>query len=379
MIKQDRLVKEFIKLCKIDSVSKREAKIMKHLAKEFKKLGLKPTFDKAQKKFGGEVGNLFIEVPGSIKSAPKVLLNAHVDTVVPGRGVKPRIKKGVIYSDGTTILGADDKTGVVAIVEVIRALKENDIPHGDLQIVFTVAEEIGLCGSKALDQRKLDADLGFVLDGGRVHVIVNRAPSQNNIKATIIGKESHAGVHPEEGISSIQAASCAISKMKLGRIDKETTANIGIIKGGTARNIVPKEVELTGEARSHKFSKLRKQTQHMRKALRKACSKFKAKLKLNIKQLYRSFTVKKGKKPIEIAKNAAKIVGIKPKIAPTGGGSDANIFNAAGIPSVIIGVGARNLHTTREKVAIKDLVKGTSFLLQIILEAAQWKALKKKR
>ncbi|MBU0687429.1 MAG: M20/M25/M40 family metallo-hydrolase [Candidatus Margulisbacteria bacterium] len=375
---QNRLKNQFLKLVKIDSISKHEANIMGYLVSEFSKLGLRATFDQAGKYFDGEIGNLFVSIPGKVKSAPKLLLNAHVDTVTHSKKIKPIIKRGVIYSDGTTILGADDKAGVVAIMELVRCLKENNIPHGDIHIVLTVAEEIGLHGSKAIDHKKLKADFGFVLDGGRVNGIVNQAPSQDNIVAKIHGRAAHAGTHPEDGISSIKVASSAIAKMKLGRIDFETTANIGLIKGGKATNIVPDLVEIKGEARSHNAKKLKKQMRHMTSELSRACSKAGAKLNVKVSSEYRSFKVGENQEVMQLAKKAAKSIGIQPITKPTGGGSDANIFNASGIPSVIIGLGARNLHTIKENIPIQDLVRGTELLLQIVKEAAQWTVSKKK-
>ncbi len=177
-------------------------------------------------------------VKGKIKGGPVILLNAHLDTVNPGKGIKPKIQGGRIKTDGTTILGADDKAGVAVILELLRTLKEKKISHCDLRIVFTVAEEIGLLGAKLLKPKDIEADIGYTLDGGQVDKIIHKAPTQYNLQAEIIGRAAHAGVHPERGINAIKIASQAISRMKLGRIDRETTANIGTYysrAGGTKR------------------------------------------------------------------------------------------------------------------------------------------------
>jgi len=366
MIKKERLKKGFLSLVKINSTSLKEGRIVKYLNSELKRLGLKTRIDNAGAKIGGVSGNLIGFLKGNVKNRDIILLNAHVDTVSSSVNIKPKISRGVIRSDGRTILGADDKAGVAAILEVLRVLKERKIPHGDIQVIFTVAEEIGLLGAKALSRRLLKADFGFSIDGGDVPIVLNKAPSQDNISATVIGKAAHAGVHPEKGINSIKVTSHAIAAMKLGRIDKETTANIGIIKGGQATNIIPEEVEIKGEARSHSLRKLKAQVKHMKTKLKKACRKYKAKLKIKVSPAYRSFNVSRRHRVLKIAVNAARSLGIKPKIKSTGGGSDANIFNRLGISTIILGVGASGVHTNRERIRIDDMVKGARVILEAI-------------
>jgi tripeptide aminopeptidase len=371
MIKETNLKQQFLELVKIDSPSLAEGEIMRYLAQWFRARGWKAQIDDAGKKNGGQSGNLIVKIPGTVKNAPAVLLNAHVDTVVIGKGVKPRIQGDVIYSDGTTALGADDKAGVVAILEVLDCLRNQRIPHGDLWVVLTVAEEIGLKGAKALDMKKLKADFGYVLDGGSVNVIHNQAPFQNNIEAHILGRAAHAGTHPEKGISAIKVAAHAIARMQLGRIDHETTANIGLIKGGTATNIVAERVEMKGEARSRNFKKLNRQTQHLCRSISLVCKQHRAEYKCKVSLAYRAFKVDRQETVLVLAENAARRLKMKPIIRPTGGGSDANIFNEQGIPTVVLGVGARQIHSSKEKIALKDLVRGSNFLLQIIKEAAR--------
>ena len=369
MIDQKRLLERFIRYVKVDSLSKQEGRFAKLIKRELRGLGLPCREDKAGKRLPGQSGNLFTAIKGNVRGIPRILFNAHLDTVGPGRGIRPRIRKGVITSDGSTILGADNKAGVAVIMEIIRIIKEKKLPHGDIDIIFTVAEEMGLCGSKFIDKAFMNADLGYVLDGGDVDEIINKAPSQDSLDARIIGRAAHAGVHPEQGINAIKVASDAISRMRLGRIDKETTANIGIIKGGEATNIVPETVEIRGEARSHSRKKLARQVSHMKKALISACRRYKAKLECRISSAYRSFEIPLGHKALTIAKLAAAASGIRPKIKATGGGSDANIFNGLGVPCVIIGVGADNVHTKKENIKIKEMAKGAQFVLNIINES----------
>jgi tripeptide aminopeptidase len=219
MIKRRRILESFLKMVKIDSPSKRERRMVDHVKSELRKLGLRAREDGAHRRFGGEAGNVWAVLKGNMRLAPKLLLNAHVDTVAPGIGVKPRIKGAYVVSDGKTILGADNKAGVAVILEVLRNLKKEKVPHGDIVILFSVAEEIGLYGVKNIKKSWLKADMGLTLDGGDVHEIISQAPSQDNLRIEITGRAAHAGVRPEEGVSAIKVASLAISEMKLGRID----------------------------------------------------------------------------------------------------------------------------------------------------------------
>jgi tripeptide aminopeptidase len=267
---------------------------------------------------------------------------------------------------------------VAALLEALRTIKEKKLGHPSLRIIFTVAEEIGLTGAKALPDKVLKADYGLVVDGGDIHEIINQAPSQYSLDATVIGRSAHAGIHPEEGINAIKIAGAAIAGMKLGRIYKETTANIGLIKGGTATNIVPEEVVIRGEARSHNTGKLKRQVEQMERALFKACRQHRARLKLRVERTYKSFAVEKSHKLVVLTAAVMKSARIKYVIKKTGGGSDANIFNERGIPTIIVGVGADSVHTTKENLCLKDFVQGTENILTIILGAASWENSKKK-
>ncbi|MFH1347416.1 MAG: M20/M25/M40 family metallo-hydrolase, partial [Candidatus Margulisiibacteriota bacterium] len=333
---------------------------------ELKALGLKPY--EAGRPKDGQVGNLVVDLPGK---GPRILLNAHVDTVGPGKNIKPVERDGFIFASGKTILGADDKSGVAAILEVLRTLKQKKLAHPALRVIFTVAEEIGLLGALALPKRILSGDFCITLDHGNVAEIIYKAPSQQNIIATVKGKSAHAGIHPEHGINAIKIAAEAIARMKFGRIDKETTSNIGVIKGGKATNVVPDRVEIRGEARSHDPKKLQKQIDHMRQVFTRTCAKRGAKLKFEVGEMYKSFEIKKSAAVIRIAVSAVKASGIKPVLKQTGGGSDANIFNAAGIPTVIMGTGMQHVHTTAERLSIKNLTKGAEVVLNLIVERAQ--------
>lgn len=368
-----RPLKTFLELVKIASPSLKERAVAIYVTRTLKKLGLKVDEDKAGTAIGGESGNIRAVIKGNKAGARSVLLNAHIDTVKPCDHVKPVIKGGYVYSDGTTILGADNKAGVAVMLEAARILKGSKMPHGDVILLFTVAEEIGLLGARHAGKSSLRAPLGFVLDGGDVFEIINQAPSQDSIWAEVIGRSAHAGVRPEDGINAIKVASEAISRMKLGRIDPETTANIGVIEGGIATNIIPEKVVLKGEARSHSLKKLKKQVAHMLECFKKACKKHGARLKFDVTREYDSFLVENSSLAVKLAVNSAKKIGIRPIVKRTGGGSDANIFNGAGLPAVILGVGADRVHTKSERLSIKQLGQGVKFILEIIKGAADGK------
>lgn len=291
MVNKERMVEEFLQLVCIDSISKSERKMADTLTTKLEEMGYEVFEDDAGSKIGGNAGNLICTVKGN-KEVPVILLSSHMDTVVPGIGKKPIIQDGYIRSDGKTVLGGDDVAGLECIMEVLRVIQEEKLEHGDIQVVFSVSEEGGLMGSRHLDYSKIYAKYGFVLDGGGPAggVAVN-APSHNKVYATIKGKASHAGVEPEKGINAIQVAAAAISQMKLGRIDEETTANIGIINGGLATNIVCETVELKGEARSRNSEKLEKQTLHMKECFEKAAEQFGASVDVEINLEYSSYNI----------------------------------------------------------------------------------------
>jgi tripeptide aminopeptidase len=270
MINQDRLVEEFLELVQVDSETKYEAEIAKVLKEKFSALGLNLLEDDTAEKTGHGAGNLIVTLDGTKDGVDSIYFTSHMDTVVPGKGVKPSIQDGYIMTDGTTILGADDKAGLAAMLESIRVLKENNIAHGKIEFVITAGEESGLVGAKALDPSLMTAKFGYALDSdGKVGNIIVAAPTQAKVKATLYGKTAHAGVAPERGVSAITMAAKAVAKMPLGRIDEETTANIGRFEGGTQTNIVADRVDILAEARSLVPEKMEAQVAKMKDAFEK--------------------------------------------------------------------------------------------------------------
>lgn len=366
MINEKRILEKFLEYVQIDSPTKEELEFAKVLMKDLEQLGFEVEMDNAGEKVGSNSGNVIGRLKGTTDSEA-VLLTAHMDTVSPGRGIKPVIKDGVVYSDGTTILGGDDKAGIAAILEGIKTIKENDIPHGDIEVIFTIFEEGGLYGVKGLDFSKIKSKEIFVFDsGGRPGEVIVQGPAQNKLNFKFIGKTAHAGVVPETGISSISIAAEAISNMKLLRIDEETTANIGIISGGEATNIVAERTNVVAEARSLDNKKLEDQTNHMIKCAKDAAEKFGGEVEMEIDNIYEAFLVEKDAEIIKKIKQACKELDFKVETKSSGGGSDTNVWNKHGFSAINLGVGMENPHTVEECIAIEDLENSARLVIEII-------------
>lgn len=367
MINRKRLLDEFLELIRIDSPSKNEREIANLLKSRLESMGLEVTEDNAGESICGNCGNVFAYLKGNLPKAPTVLLSAHMDTVDPCLGIEPVLHEGIITSANSTILGADDKSGIAPILEALRTILENSVPHGGIQVVFSVAEEGGLNGVKNLDRTLLKADLGFVFDcvGGPGEIIL-AAPGQDRLNVTISGKSAHAGFAPEEGICSIVVASKAISSMSTGRIDEETTANIGTIQGGRATNIVADSVEITCEARSRDLEKLESQTGQMCGAFKRCAEEMGAVADIEVIRLYDPFTLTEESQVAVIASQAAKSVGLEVRYGPTGGGSDANYYNRYGVPCVVLATGMQKPHTMEESIEEEDLYRTAELIVEII-------------
>lgn len=361
MIDKDRLVNTFLELVRIDSPSGHEKAIGRDLMARLKALGLAATQD--------ATGNLIARLDGAGKGqddAP-LLLSAHMDTVGDDTGIRPVIENGVIRSDGATILGGDDKSGVAIILEVLQVLIEEGLAHLPLEVVFTVGEECGLVGVKGLELSRLRAREGIVLDmGGPIGTVIVSAPYQDRLSVTVHGRAAHAGAEPEKGINAIRVAAEAIAAMPLGRIDEETTANVGVIRGGVATNIVPDEVELHCEARSRVEARLIAQTQAMRAALEEAAARHQATLDIEQERSYDGFNLSPETPIVKRAVEAIEAMGLEPLCQPTGGGSDANVLTARGVAAINLSTGMAQVHTVNECIAIADMAQSAELLLHII-------------
>jgi tripeptide aminopeptidase len=364
LINQQRLLQTFLDLVRIDSPSNYEAEIGRDLDARLQALGLQTEMD--------AVGNLVGRTPAGQGSGDWLLLSAHMDTVGVDRGIKPVIRDGVVYSDGTTILGADDKSGVAAALEVLTVLREHNLPHPPLEVVISVGEELGLYGARHLDTSRLRARYGIVLDsGGPIGNVVVSAPSQDNIRLTVHGVSAHAGAEPEKGINAIRVAAEAIAAMPLGRIDAETTCNVGIIEGGTARNIVPDRVKVIGEARSRDNAKLEALTARIVQAFQDAANRHGARLEADVTRTYSTYRLAEDEPIVQAVAGAAQTLGHDVKLRASGGGTDGNIYTAASIPCVVISTGMAEVHTPNEHIAIADMVAGAELLLAAVQRLAE--------
>jgi tripeptide aminopeptidase len=356
MINQDRLLHTFLDLVRIDNPSGEEAAIAAHVRGLLEALGLNVEAD--------NLHNLLARVPG--EGAP-LLLNAHMDSVAPCRGVRPVVADGIVRSSGDTVLGADDLAGVAAIIEGVRAGLERGRPQRAAEILFTVQEEVGLLGAAAFDTSKLRAREGFTLDsGGDFGGITLGAPSQDSLHAVVLGRAAHAGVAPEQGVSAIVVAGRALAAMPLGRIDHETTANIGIIKGGEATNIVPAQVELWGEARSHNPDTLAAQVRAMISALEEAARAQGADVRVEVTHKYDSYRLSEDLPVVQQAVAALRSMGVEPRFEISGGGSDVNIFTQRGLSIANISVGYRAIHSTGEYIAVADIERAAELVARLL-------------
>ncbi len=375
MINQERIKNLLLELVQIDSISRKERDVAERIKKYCEEMGAQVEIDDAGAKVGGNSGNVIARFAGTLPAAEPIMMSAHMDTVVPGEGVRPIIEGDIIRSDGTTVLGGDDKSGCAVIIETIRCLQEQNIPHAPIEAVFSICEEVGLLGAKHVDVSKLKAKYGLVFDSDDPGFLFTKGPSANHMEFRIYGLESHAGVAPEEGISAIKIAAEAISAMKLGRIDHETTANIGVIEGGKATNIVTNFVLLRGEARSLDDDKLEAQTAHMVKCFEDAAAKYevtvanvttKGRVEADVTREYYAMDVPESSRVVQLVYQAAARLGQKVEVMASGGGCDANIFNKRGIECANFGTGMRAIHTVKEWLDVKDMYASAEMTLEIL-------------
>ena len=375
MINLERMRQTFLDLVQIDSHSRHERRVAEYLKRRCEALGAEVEIDDAGEKVGGDTGNLIARFRGTVRDAPPFLFSSHMDTVTPGEGIRPIVEGDIIRSDGRTILGSDDKSGIAIILETIQTLRERAIPHPDIEVVFSICEEIGLLGAKHLDEKRLRARLGIVFDAEDPNEIFTRGPSGNHIEFRIHGLEAHAGIAPEQGISAIKIAAEAIAAMRLGRIDEETTANIGQIEGGRATNIIPNLVTLKGEARSLDERKLEEQTRHMVECVHRAAERYevtldgktiRARVEETIERNYPALNVPDDARLVQLIKRAAERLGRQVKTVASGGGSDANFLNGKGIECVVVGTGMRAIHTVNEWIDLKDMRAAAELAIEVI-------------
>jgi tripeptide aminopeptidase len=354
------IVDTFCELVRIDSESGEEEAVIAHLSKLFEEeLNAECTRD--------GYGNLIARVAGkdSTETRP-IMLGAHADTVKPGIGIEPVVKDGVIRSAGETILGADDKAGIAEIFEAVRTAERRP----PVEIVITRSEEIGLLGAKNIDLSMLKSELGFILDGEEPDTIVIGGPTHVSLDIDITGKAAHAGMEPEKGISAIRVAAEAIAAMPEGRLDEESTANVGTIHGGMIRNGVPEKVKIQAECRSLDDDKCMRQSQIMQNAFKSAADRAGATIDINENIEYTASKLPEDSPGIELARSAISAAGLTPRILVITGGTDALVLTGRGLPSVVMGYGGRGAHTTGEYIEVAVLRRAAEIVQQLLYAAA---------
>lgn len=377
-VNRERIAEHFTTLCEIESPSRKEKKVSEYLQKQFQQLGAdKISIDQSASKTGSETGNLFITLNGNNKWDTSLFFCCHMDTVEPANGVRVIRNGDVFRSKGDTILGADDKSGIASLIELITLLNENSITHCPIEMVFTTCEEIGLLGAKSLDRSMILSKYGYALDSTMNGKVVTGAPAANRININITGKAAHSGSSPESGINALSIAADAITRIKLGRIDEISTANFGLIQGGTASNIVPEQVSIVGEVRSHSPEMLAKYTQNIQIIFKKVVenwpdcengSSHRPTLDIEIEEDFPVMSLDKEEEVLSRITDAAALLKKEIDFDIAGGGSDANIFCGYGLPTAILPTGMDKVHTTEEQIDLKDMESLTELLVALVTE-----------
>lgn len=377
-INRERLARTFTELCEIESPSRKENGMSRYLQKQFSQLGAGNIIvDESAAITGSETGNLIISYPGNNSSAAPLLFACHMDTVGPTDGIEVVRDGDMFTSKGETILGADDKSGIAALIELISVLRETAISYCPIELLFTTCEEIGLIGAKALDPSLLKSAYGYALDSTEKNTIITGAPAANRIKITIQGQAAHSGFAPESGVNSLVIAAEAITRLKLGRLDSASTANLGVIRGGSATNIVPEHIEIEGEVRSHSPLLLEEHTRRIEKTFQNVVENWtvgtdqkKPTVVMDVKEDFPLMSLSEKEPVLQRLRNAAESINRNLKFDIAGGGSDANIFSKRGLKTAIIPTGMTHVHTTDECVDLNDMVELTELLLALVKEPA---------
>lgn len=374
-INRERLAATFTELCEISSPSRKEGAIATCLKENFAALGADSIFeDSSAGETGSESGNLIVRFNGNLPDQEGLFLSCHMDTVEPANGVEVLRTGDVFTSKGETVLGGDDKSGIAAILELLALLKENKSPYPMIEVVITTCEEIGLLGAKHLEYRQLQTKYGYALDSSGIDHVVVGAPAANKITVEVKGLAAHAGLCPEAGINALALAAEALNSLRLGRLDEESTRNFGIIQGGIATNIVPEQIILKGEVRSHSIDKLSLYTKEILETFEKivadwqdnpaTCGK-RPSIKFDIIDDYPALTIADDTPVIKRIKSASRHLKKTLKYIVAGGGSDANIFCGYGLPTAIIATGMNKVHTVDEQLDLNDLVSLTELLFAL--------------
>ncbi len=374
---RERLSRTFITLCEIDSPARSEGKLAQHILSYFKNFSALEFFeDDSTFSTGSDTGNIIIRFPGTKPERDPVFFNCHLDVISPCIGVKVnRDDSDTFFSTGETVLGADDKAGIAILIEVLLTTLENNLDYAPVELLFTTCEEIGLLGAKAFSPSSLKAYYGYALDSTGIDNVITGAPAANYIIAEIHGQASHAGLNPNNGISAIQLAGKAISRLPLGQLDDQSTANIGLISGGTATNIIPDFVKLKGEIRSHSVAKLHRHIDHFKSIFSDTINSWHdpgyrldshPAFSFQSPEQYPLMSLPDDSDVLQLARLAGHNLSRSLHFGKAGGGSDANFFNHKGLPTAILGIGMDHVHSNSEQIKLSDMQRTAELILSII-------------
>ena len=355
----DRLVEQFMEMVRIDSESGNEARFMEYLLGEIEALGGTAALD--------DYGNLIATFDAvRYEGAEPILLSCHADTVKPGIGIEPVLSDGIIRSAGDTILGADDKAGIAEVFEALRVAPVRP----PIELAVSRQEEVGLLGVKAMDFDRISARRGFLMDNDTLDTIVIGGPTYFAIDVEVKGRSAHAGMEPEKGINAIQAAAKGIAALEIGRIDHETTSNVGVISGGIIRNGVPDACTFLAECRSADHDRAVRLSEKITATLRLEIEATGAEVEITVDQKCRAVQIPEDAWPVQISKRALATVGIEADAVFMTGFTDASIYNNRGIEMAVVGIGAQNEHSTEECIAVADMEKAVKVVVEIFRLAA---------
>ena len=350
VIQPDRLLETFLTILRIDSYHPHEDPVIDALRPQLERVGVQLRVDEHRNVLGYWPGR------GALRDREPILLCAHTDTVRPTPQMEPVVRDGSVHSDGSSVLGADDKAAVAAIVEALAAIEDAGVPHGPAEVLFTVGEDVGHIGSKAFDVTPVRSKMAFVPDAdGPVGGIMLAAPWSESTTVVFQGRAAHAGMEPENGRSAVSMVAQSVQSMRLGRVDEETTANVGVIAGGEAINIIPPEAELKFNVRSLDKKKYENLSAEMLDCCRQAASQFEGQIDVVPINAVAGFRFEPNAPIVRRAEAAMKAAGVKPWQSVTCGGSDANELNEKGLPTIVISVGYKDIHSNKESMPIDDL------------------------
>ncbi|PLX48123.1 MAG: peptidase M20 [Desulfobulbaceae bacterium] len=371
-INSERLAHYFVTLCEIDSPGKSEGKLAGYLSDFFDGFpGATVTVDDSAQITGSDTGNLIVTIPGSDTTKQPLFFNCHMDVINPCIGVRVQRHNDIFTSKGDTVLGGDDKAGIAILMEMVQVLFEKKMSHPPLELLFTTGEEIGLLGAKAFDPARLRADMGFALDSTGLDNVIVGAPAAVYVEAEIVGRASHAGLAPEAGINALSLAAAILAELPVGKIDDYSTANIGLVSGGTATNIVPDTIHFRGEIRSHSADLLEKHEaiySHIFKRYIPGTTNAGEPpfFSLSFPEQYPAMLLDESSPLLALTRQASERLDCRQlSYVVAGGGSDANIFNSRHLQTAILGIGMEDVHSVHEHISLASMVRTLELVLAV--------------